>query len=421
MHREHPPLSPAGRTLYEVNVRQFTAEGTLAAFAEHLPRLADLGVGCLWFMPIHPIGAARRKGPLGSYYAVRDYVAVNPEFGTAADFRAVVDRAHDLGLTVILDWVANHTAWDHPWVAEFPERYQRDAAGELVLPEPDWDDVANLDFECDGTARAMADAMLFWVREFAVDGFRCDVAERVPARFWREAIGRLRAEREVYLLAEGERDWLYAAGFDATYGWDLARAVEGAVREESALRLREFLLREQRTLANAGPGAHRMLFTTNHDWNSWETTAVDRYGEGLDLATVLTFTLPGIPMVYSGQEAGLDRPLAFFERDPIQWRSHPAADRYRALARLKAAHPALAHGARGGGFELLEAGDAPELLLFERSATGATSLRVAANFGARAVRLDRGVLEPANWGTVDGGDCPASLPARAAVVLESRD
>ena len=419
---EYQTLDTSRHTIYEVNVRQFTPEGTFDALRAHLPRLADLGVSILWLMPIHPIGTVRRKGSLGSYYAVRDYTAVNPEFGTRAAFERLVRAAHGLGLLVILDWVANHTAWDHVWTETDPERYARDADGESILPEPDWDDVINLDYDEPSTGPAMIEAMLHWVREFDVDGFRCDVAERVPAEFWSRAMAQLRAERPLFMLAEGERTWLHRAGFDATYGWGLARAIEAATRTGVAAPIRAQVEEDSRVLGGACPSAFRMQFTTNHDWNSWEQTAVDRFGPALELATVLTFTLPGMPMIYGGQEGGLDRPLAFFERDPIVWADAPLAALYRRLVRLKASEPALAHGAEGGAIEFLDLAKSPSVLAYVRR-SAASEVLVLANLAASAVALERVAASPhRRYVDLEGSatELPEGLEAWQAVVLVRR-
>jgi len=374
-------------TIYEVNLRQNTSEGTLDAFREHLPRLADTGVGVLWLMPIHPIGEVNRKGSLGSYYAASDYLAVNPEFGTLQDFREFVDAAHGLGMLVILDWVPNHTAWDHEWTRTHPERFTKNERGEFTPPNADWTDVIDLNYDEPSTRRAMTDAMLFWIREFGVDGYRADVAEAVPEDYWRSAIAELRAERNLFMLAEGNDAWLHDVGFDATYGWGLGDTLLAIARGEAdATAVRDRVERDASELAGHGRHPFRMYFISNHDWNSWNGVAIERFGPMWEAATVLTFTLPGMPLIYAGQEAGLDKQLAFFEKDEVDWRPDPAADLYRRLAHLKRSSPALRHGANAGDIEFIPAGDPTRVVAFRRSSAG-DEVVVLANLSAQPADL----------------------------------
>ena len=379
-------INTSGMTIYEVNIRQYTPEGTFDAFRDHIPRLADMGVDILWLMPIHPIGEVNRKGTLGSYYAVRDYLGVNPEFGTGGDFRELIDAAHNAGMFVIIDWVANHTAWDHVWTHDHPERFTKGPDGGFVPPNPDWADVIDLDFDDPGTRIAMADAMAYWVREFGIDGFRCDVADDVPVDFWAPTIAALRAERPLFMLAEADSPEMHEAGFDATYGWRVSDAIVRITRgEEDAAALRRVIERDARQIGGDGD-RFRMVFTTNHDWNSWNGTTAERLGPALDAATVLTFTLPGMPLIYSGQEAGLDKRLEFFEKDQIAWRADPAAALYERLCRLKSAAPALRHGADSGTIEFFDAGDPKRVVAFTRR-LGASEVIVAVNLSAKPVAL----------------------------------
>ncbi len=340
-----PPAWSHAANIYELNVRQFTEQGTLPAAAAHLPRLRELGVDIVWLMPIHPIGVERRKGTLGSYYSVRDYLAVNPEFGDLDDLRAFVDRAHELEMRVLLDWVANHTAWDNPLVVEHPDWFTRDARGAMIPPVPDWSDVVDLSYDAPGLRRYMIDALLFWVREANIDGFRCDVAELVPLDFWRAARSELDASKPVFMLAEGDRAELHRGAFDMSYGWSLLDLMnEIAAGEAGPGEIERWLEKERETYAEC---AYRMYFTSNHDKNSWDASAVERLGEGLEALSVLAATIGGMPLIYGGQEAGLDQRLEFFERDPIHWRPHPMATLYRRLLLLKRSEQALWNGSRG--------------------------------------------------------------------------
>jgi glycosidase len=401
-------------TIYEVNIRQFTPEGTFNAFARHVPRLKEMGVGILWLMPVHPIGTVQRKGELGSYYAPADHKGINPEFGTESDFRDLVRLAHQHGMLVIIDWVANHTAWDHVWTQTTPEIFTKGLDGGFVPPNPDWKDVIELNYSLPETHEAMTDAMAYWVREFDIDGFRCDVAELVPPKFWASAIPRLRAIKPIFMLAEGEKNWLYDVGFDATYGWGLADTILKIKSGEADARaVREYLERDAAELAE--PARYRMYFTTNHDWNSWVGTASSRFAEAWEAATVLTFTVPGLPMIYSGQEAGETRQLAFFDRDPIDWAPHPAGKIYQSLARLKASQRALAHGQRNLAFLEHEAPE--QVVAFVRTDPRAPIL-VLVNLSDSPA--DTGELKlPGGSGVVSGrwvdpAGQPASVPRRLA-------
>jgi glycosidase len=351
--------------IYELNTRQFTDAGTFAAAAGHLDRLARMGVDIIWLMPIHPIGDEKRKGELGSPYSVADYRAVNPEFGTMEDFRAFLDAAHDRGMRVILDWVANHSAWDHPWVSAHPDWYTKNAAGEIVHPPgTDWTDVADFNYDNEELRRAMIDAMRFWVEEIGVDGFRADVAHDVPADFWVRAITELREIKPLFMLAEAESPSLHLAGFDMTYGWKLHHLMNDIAsgrRPASAIsRHYERLQRQYREQDIV------MNFTSNHDENSWNGHVFERLGEGAKAFAVLSFTLPGMPLIYNGQEAALDQRLAFFRRDPIDWGNYALEDFYTALAELKERSPALWHGRAGGTLEVLEHEKPREVFAFLR-------------------------------------------------------
>jgi glycosidase len=367
----HVPWSHQA-SIYEVNVRQYTPEGTLSAFEAHLPRLAAMGVGILWFMPIQPIGILNRKGGLGSYYSIRDYTAVNPEFGTLADFRRVVARAHALGMKVILDWVANHTAWDHPWVTGHPDWYRKDARGEihaytyLATPEAEpeyWTDVVGLDYRAPDLWPAMTEAMRFWLQEADIDGFRCDVASLVPTPFWEQARVALEAIKPVFMLAESDAVDLHAKAFDMTYDWRLYDALKLVAKGQAgAADIRAWWAREQATYP---PDAYRMRYTANHDSNSWHGHDAEFYGPAFEAMAVLAATLPGMALVYSGQEAGLDRQLAFFEKDLIDWRDLPRAAFYTHLLQLKQHHSALGNGREGGTLEWLDSAD-PAVLGYRR-------------------------------------------------------
>ncbi len=332
--------------IYQLNTRQFTNEGTFAAAQEHLPRLAEMGVDIVWLMPIHPIGESNRKGSMGSPYSVLDYRAVNPELGTEEEFRAFVDAAHDLGLKVILDWVANHSSWDNSLTTEHPEWYTRTPEGEMMPPEgTDWSDVVDFDYSQPGLREYMTGSLVYWVQEFGVDGYRADVAGYVPTDFWETARSELDAVKPVFMLAEWETRDLHRRAFDATYAWGWKEAMQELVRDGSgAGAMRGYYAGQRTTWPHT---ALRMVYTDNHDQNSWDGIASDIYGPAYPAAIALSFVGPGIPLIYNGQEADLDRQLAFFEKDEIEWREGEYDAFFRQLIALKTDEPALWNGTHG--------------------------------------------------------------------------
>jgi len=353
--------------IYELNVRQFTPAGTFAAAEERLPALRDLGVDIVWLMPVHPIGVEGRKGTLGSYYAIRDYRAINPEFGTMADFERFLDRAHELGLRVILDYVANHTSPDHAWVTEMPsEWYVRDSTGVPVV-QYDWTDIAKLNYATPAVREAMFDVLKFWTDK-GVDGFRCDAAKEMPDDFWTDAFVRLRAVRpDLFLLAEAEGPQFHADGFDATYAWELHHLLNAIARgDKSAADLRAYL---QADSERYPASAHRMMFTSNHDENSWAGTEFERMGDAAATMAALTYVLPqSLPLIYTGQEIGYDHRFAFFEKDPVQaWEPNQWTAFYTKLNALRHDNPALASGAAGGEMAYM-GGAVSDLMAFTRTA-----------------------------------------------------
>lgn len=359
-------------SIYEVNIRQYTEEGTINAFSEHLPRLRELGVDILWFMPIQPIGEVKRKGKLGSYYSIRDYTAVNPEFGTLDDFKQLVKKAHGMGFKVILDWVANHSAWDNEWVYSNPDWYTRDKNGNMVSPY-DWTDVADLNYDMYYMRKAMMDAMLFWVQEVDIDGFRCDVAGEVPLDFWEDIRHALDKSKSVWMLAEdGSQLALLNRAFNANYGWHFHHLMNQSAKGE--IPAAELLKHFEEIKNNYPKGSYPMQFITNHDENSWAGTIYERLGEGHKAFAVLSFTVPGIPLIYSGQEAGLNKRLEFFEKDPIDWSDQSLAPFYTRLNDLKAQNPALWNGCAGGWIEVLENNHPDDVVSFVREKEGNTVL-----------------------------------------------
>jgi glycosidase len=385
---QHPEWTRSA-TLYELNTRQMTPEGTFRAAVAHLPRIRDLGVDILWLMPVHTIGAVNRKGPLGSPYAIADHRAVNPELGTLDDLRHFVAEAHALGMRVILDWVANHTAWDHVLAASHPEWYARDWKGDF-RPTPwwDWSDIIDLDYRHPGLRREMTDAMAFWVREADVDGFRCDVAGFVPVDVWEQARRELDAIKPVFLLAEWESRDLHAAAFDATYAWSWHKALRAAVAGHGLGELFEYYSWRERAYPAE---AQRLTFVTNHDMNAWEGTTRELLGDAMEAAIVLSVVGDGMPLLYCGEEAGNDRRLPFFERDPIRWRDHPTGDLYRRLFALKHAHRPLWNAPWGATMVRIPTDDEQHVLTFFRGdETGAVVAALNFSDAARTVTLGVG-------------------------------
>jgi glycosidase len=335
----HPEWSKKA-VLYQINTRQFTPEGTFNAAEKQLPRLKELGVDILWLMPIHPIGEKNRKGSLGSPYAVKDYFGVNPEFGTKEDFRSFVQAAHRQGFKVILDWVANHTAWDNPLHEQHPDWYEKDWKG-ANRPTPwwDWSDIIDLDYSKPGLRQYMTSALTYWVREFGVDGYRADVAGYVPLDFWENARAELDAIKPVFMLAEFDHRDIHARAFDASYAWKWNNAMHDiAVGKADTGALFGFYSEHESAFPKA---AMRMTYTENHDQNAWEGTQFERFRDGLNNAIVLSFIGEGIPLIHNGQEAGNERRLKFFEKDPITWRNHKNEALFKKLIAYRDAHPSL--------------------------------------------------------------------------------
>jgi len=329
--------------IYEVNLRQYTKEGTLASFAAHLPRLADMGVAVLWFMPITPISLKGRLGTLGSYYACSDYTAINGEFGTEQDFIAVVHAAHELGMKVIIDWVANHTGQDHVWTISNPNFYIQDSHGNFT-ERNGWTDVIDLNFDNRDMRKAMIDAMRYWVDTAGIDGFRCDMAHLVPLNFWIEARQSLDSIKPLYWLAECE-DARYFEAFDTTYAWAFMHASGSINRYEPSLNP---VMEQLERYASEGANTQKLFFTSNHDENSWNGTEYEKYGVTAKAWAVFTATWGGLPLVYSGQEIPNHKRLSFFEKDELAWSQQTKEPTlhgfYKSLLSLRAQNDAVVFG-----------------------------------------------------------------------------
>jgi len=370
--------------IYEVNIRQYTEEGTIKAFEKHLPQLKELGADILWLMPIHPIGDKNRKGTLGSYYSVKDYKAVNPEFGTLEEFKSLVKMIHKMGMYVIIDWVANHTAWDNQWIEENPGFYLKDSLGNIIPPNPDWTDVADLNFDNKELWKEMIDALKFWVEECDIDGYRCDVAGMVPIDFWIEARTELEKIKNVFMLAEWDTPEVHLA-FDMTYDWDLHHILNGIAKEEkTVLDLIEHLNKNEEKFP---ADAFRMQFTSNHDENSWNGTEFERLGDGVEAFAVLTCLIPDMPLVYSGQEAGNNKRLSFFEKDLVEWKDDKLFDIYSKFFQLKKNNKALQNGTLGGEMNYIKSSDEKNIFAFSRNVEKDKVLSLF-NLSNKAVEFD---------------------------------
>lgn len=343
-------------TIYEVNTRQFSAEGNFKGVEAQLPRLKELGVDIVWLMPIHPISQKNKKGTLGSPYAVADYKAVNPDYGTLADLKSLVKRAHALGLRVILDWVPNHTGWDHVWVTEHPDWYTL-IKGKMTSPiDPqtgkptDWTDVADLNYNNPDMRKGMIDAMQYWLKECDIDGYRCDVAGFVPDDFWAQLRPELDNIKTVFMLSEWENDPnQFKNCFNMNYGWAMHALMKNIAKGNLPASSLDTLLATNQKRFPAW--YYQMIFTQNHDENTHNGTLAESFGPSADAFIVLSSTLEGMPLVYNGMESNLNKRLAFFEKDPIVWGNYAKSDFFKTLLTLKHRNKALWNGLAGGKLE----------------------------------------------------------------------
>ncbi|MDP4222746.1 MAG: alpha-amylase family glycosyl hydrolase [Bacteroidota bacterium] len=371
--------------MYEVNLRQYSDSGTLKEFEKHLPRLKALGIDVLWFMPTYPIGEVNRKGGLGSYYSVKNYMDVNPEFGTIADLKSVIDSAHNLGMHVLLDWVPNHTSWDNPLVTEHPEWYVRDSTGKFTPPlGTDWTDVIQLDWSQKGLQDYMIDALKFWVN-LGADGFRVDHPHNTPVEFWERARSELEKIKPVLMLAEHEEAGTFVQkAFDMNYAWEMYHhMVDIAQRKDSASAIKKYFRKEWARYPN---NVYRLRFLTNHDQNSWEGTIDSLMGNAQRAFATLVFTAQGVPLIYSGQEACLDRKLKFFLRDPIKWDTCELTGFYADLIKLKHDNKALWNGDFGGKMKKIRTNKEKKIFAFYRE-KDKNSVLVFLNLTRKPVRF----------------------------------
>jgi len=395
-NESYTPISHAdmeNAVIYEVNIRQYSNSGTFKAFTKDIAQLKQLGVKIIWVMPIFPISETKRKATggdfayliedevernkmLGSYYAVSDFTKVNPEFGTIDDFRDMIKMAHDNGMYLILDWVPNHTGWDHTWLTTNPEYYTKNEHGEVIDPiNPDtgeswgWADVADLNYDNQKMRDEMIEDMLYWVEEEGIDGFRCDVASAVPLDFWEDAIPKLRAKKSLFMLAEADEPNLLKGEslFDMAYGWDRHHIFNQMAKSDNAVVLWDNVIKtdtdryEQEDIL--------MNFVTNHDENSWNGTIYERMKGASELLTALSFVAPGMPLIYSGQEYDLEHRLLFFEKDQIPHTKKIMWPLLEKLGQLKNSNPAINGGKNAATYKKIEQENS-KILAFKREKEG---------------------------------------------------
>jgi glycosidase len=299
MKRESSVIHPEwsrNSVIYEVNLRQYTPEGTFKAFEKHLPRLKELGVDILWLMPVNPLGIVNLKGTMGSNYCIKDYRGINPDLGKMDDLKDLVKKAHNLEMKVIIDWVANHSSWDNNLITEHPDWYTHDSTGTIISPNQDWFDVADLDYNQDGLREYMKDAMIYWAKEADVDGFRCDMAGMVPIDFWNNTVSEIKKVKHVFMVAEWDSPEMHDCAFDVTNGWELLHLTESIARGEKIADDIDIILNKEDSLYNSD--AYRLRFTSNHDENYHAGSEYERMGDGALTFAVLSFTVPGMPLIY---------------------------------------------------------------------------------------------------------------------------
>jgi alpha-amylase len=369
--------------IYEANIRQYSKEGTFKAFTKDIPGLKELGVKIIWLMPINPISEIKRKATgeiedkeerkkyLGSYYSVSDYKAINPEFGNKDDFKELINTAHNNGIYVIVDWVPNHTGWDHPWITAHPEWYTQNEQGEIIDPiNPDtgkswgWTDTADLNYDNLDMQQEMINDLKYWVANFDIDGYRMDVAHKVPPVFFNEAITELKKIKPLFMLAEAEQQDLFRNGFDMQYGWEGHHVLNSIAKGEATVSDFYTYMRKQDEVLETSD--FTMNFVTNHDENSWSGTVKERMGDASEILTTLVYAMPGMPLIYSGQEYDLNHRLKFFEKDSIPKTKGNTWNLLKKLGDLKNNHLAFHGGKIAASYERLSS-ENENVVAFKRS------------------------------------------------------
>jgi len=355
--------------IYEANIRQYSAEGTFDKFTEGIPELKELGVKIIWLMPVYPISTTKSKGSLGSYYAISDYAKVNPEFGNLDDLKNLIKVAHENKMYVILDWVANHTGWDHIWLKEHPEYYTKNEAGEIAhTVGTDWTDVADLNYENQEMRSQMLQDMKYWLAEVDVDGFRCDVAGMVPLDFWKYTIEELKKVKPIFMLAEAWEPELLQNGFDMVYGWDTHHKMNHIAQGKETVKDWDARMAQVKTQYQKEDIL--MNFVTNHDENSWNGTVKERMGDASKVMLALSYCTPGMPLIYSGQEYDMDKRLRFFEKDTILKTKGEVWPLLERLATLKKNNKALDGGKNAASYTRITSSDDENILIFSREKEG---------------------------------------------------
>lgn len=419
-HIDHPEWTKSAN-MYEVNIRQYTPEGTFKAFQKELPRLKKMGVDILWLMPIHPIGEKNRKGKLGSYYSIKDYTAVNPHFGTKQDFIDLVKAAHEQGMKLIIDWVPNHTAWDHPWVTEHPEYYMKDSTGAITY-EANWTDIAQLNYENKELWNKMIEKMKYWIKEANIDGFRVDHAGHdIPLAFWKKAIPEVnKLKEDFFWLAEWNTPEMHP-WFDATYAWEYFHLTTSIASGDTSLSAITKYMEEQES--KFADHAYRLYFTSNHDENTWNGTDKELFGKNFENFAVMAATIDGMPLVYSGQETGLEQQLEFFQKDTIDWDGYEHEDLYKTLFQLKDSNEALWNGQYGGDFQHVSTSPSGQIYAYKR-VKGNSEVLVVLNFSDSEQQItlnEQQATEYINAFTGESmtvGADPVTLGAHDYLVLE---
>lgn len=368
--------------IYEANIRNYSPQGTFNEFTKDIPQLKELGVKIIWLMPIHPISYKNRKAKadllvedipdyqertkyLGSYYAVANYKKVNPDLGTEEDLRNLIKTAHDNGIYVILDWVANHTGWDNPWITEHPEYYTKNAQGEITHPaNTDWTDTADLDYSNKNLRKEMIANLVYWVENFDIDGYRCDVAHMVPTDFWENAVGAIKQVKPVFMLAESEEKSLFKEAFDMGYNWEGHHIMNSLAQGKTTVDAMDTFIKKAETEYQEDDIL--MNFITNHDENSWNGSVKERMGAASEAMLALSYAMPGMPLIYSGQEYGMEKRLKFFEKDTIPKQKGHIWEIMKNLGTAKNTIPALNGGKNAAAYKRLTTTNDAAIYAFER-------------------------------------------------------
>ena len=408
--------------IYEVYLRSFSKEGTFRALESRILELKKLGVTVVWLMPIHPTGKEKRKGCLGSPYSVQNFYAVNPEFGSLDEFKSLVNIVHKNGLKIIIDLVVNHTAWDNPMLKEHPEWYTHDSTGNIISPNPDWTDVADLNYDQPGLRKYISDMMKYWVHDIGIDGFRCDVSELVPTSFWESTVKDLDTIKSILMLSEGSIPEHHVSAFDITYSWNVYDVLDKVINGSTPATIFHDILKTESY--QFPKGSLRLRFNTNHDKNAYDGPTVERLTpKGAKATALLVFTYPGVPLIYNGEEVGNNKKLGLFEKYEIDWsKNSDFRVFYEKLALLRKQHPALVDGT----YQEVQNSSSKKILSFLRNSQN-DSVIVAVNFSSENLKTTLKLqsykkTKWKDWWTgkiyeIKKDECTFSLPPLGFVVL----